>query len=125
MIALLLDRLTTHCANVFAAIEEPTRVSPLERDAYPVATVYLLDETPNGAHGGRYIVDRRYRILITAETGAQLETARHALGAALNRWMPTGAAGAFAFASGTLEAIDGPFLQWGDVWQIPIFLLPA
>lgn len=120
MIDALLEHLATACPD-FAAIEDATRINPLERDEYPVVTVYLASEIPNlTTVSNRQRSAQTYHLLTTCQSGDQLETARAALKIAMRSFTTTGVLHEPLFIGGELAAISGPLLQWRDSWQIPL-----
>lgn len=120
MIDALLEHLATACPD-FAAIEDATRLNPLERDDYPVVTVYLASEAPNLVTvSNRQRSAHTYHLIVTCQSGEQLESARAALKAAMRSFTTTGVLHEPLFIGGELAAISGPLLQWRDSWQIPL-----
>ena len=120
MIDALLEHLATACPD-FAAIEDATRLNPLERDDYPVVTVYLASEAPNLVTvSNRQRSAQTYHLIVTCQSGEQLESARAALKAAMRSFTTTGVLHEPSFNGGELAALSGPLLQWRDSWQIPL-----
>ena len=120
MIDALLTHLATACPD-FAAIEDATRINPLERDEYPVVTVYLASEAPNLVTvSNRQRSAHTYHLLVTCQSGEQLESARAALKAAMRSFTTTGVLHEPSFNGGELVSLSGPLLHWRDSWQIPL-----
>lgn len=118
MIDALIEHLTATCPD-FAAIEEPSRINPLERDEYPVVTLYPLADRPSELQTFGSLLARRrtWEFRVTAASVDQLETALAALARALTDHRPVGAVIPFAFVEGEVTALDGPKIQWADRWS--------
>lgn len=116
MIADLIDRLRIECPEL-AAVDDPTRINPLEMDAYPVATVHLANAIPGDAMMGAAMETRRYEVRITASSNDQFEDARKSICRALDGYRPAGAAKPCTFVGGEVLQISGPYIQWRDLWQ--------
>ncbi|MFD2112571.1 phage tail terminator protein [Thiorhodococcus fuscus] len=115
-VAVLIDRLSAECP-IFQEVEEPTATNPMERDAYPVATVYPAARAPSGEIGGHQLAARRYAVLVTASGAAQLEDALAEISVALDGWRPPASAKPLRYVGGKLAKIDGVRLQWSDTWE--------
>lgn len=120
MIDALLAHLAAACPD-FAAIEDATRLNPLERDEYPVVTLYLASETPDSPTlCARYRVTQIWDLLITANSGEQLATTRAELKSAMRTFTASGVTHQPEFVGGQMAAISGPLLQWRDSWRLPL-----
>jgi hypothetical protein len=112
-IAAIIDRMETIEALVL--VEAPSRTNPLERDRYPVATVYpSLEVEPDAAQEfltGQQM-EREYLILLTVDSPTALETARDAIVANLTGYKPTGTAKPMRYIGGKVEQISGALIQW-------------
>lgn len=78
-----------------AAVEQPSRTNPLERESYPVATVYPSAEQASedgDTLGSMTRMARTYLVLLTVDSAAALESTRDAIVGRLSNWKP--AAGA-------------------------------
>ena len=120
----MIDALLTHLASAcpdFAAIEDATRINPMERDEYPVVTLYLASESPDEQTlCGAGTVLRSYDLLLTCRTGDELESARAALKAALRTFTATGLVRGPSFTGGQVAALSGALMQWRDSWQLAV-----
>ena len=120
MIDALLTHLATACPD-FAAIEDATRINPLERDDYPVVTVYLAGEAPALANlAAPYRVMRTYDLVVTCRGGDELEAARASLKPALRGFTAEGVLHVPEFVAGELINLSGGLLQWRDRWRVPV-----
>ena len=117
MISDIIDHLRIACPEL-AEVEDPTRINPLEMDAYPVATVHPANSTPGDAMIGATLETRRYEVRITAASIDQLEEARQSICRALDGYRPAGAAKPCTFAGGEVLQLSGPYIQWRDLWQL-------
>lgn len=120
MIDALLTHLATECTD-FAAIEDATRINPLERDEYPVVTVYLASEAPDERSlCGAGTALCTYDLLLTCRSGDELESARATLKAAMRSFAAAGLVRGPTFTGGQVAAISGPLIQWRDSWQLAV-----
>jgi hypothetical protein len=118
MIDAIIQRLSDACPNL-AAVDEPTRIQPLEQSAYPVATAHLAASSRAESRLSAGTSEAlRIEIRITAQSGAQLESARKEIAAALDGHIPTGAVMPLSFVAGEMLQLSGPYCQWRDVYQI-------
>ena len=118
MIDALLEHLSVSCPD-FAAIEDATRINPLERDDYPVVTLYLASEAPDEqALCGAATAARTYDLLLTGRSGGELDDARAAIKAAMRDFTHAHLIGPPQFAGGQVAAISGPLIQWRDAWRL-------
>lgn len=112
------SRLRETCAGI-VEIDEPTRINPLDRAAYPVVTVHLANERPaSAAIGEMDLIERRYEVRITSKSLAQLDDARAQVMSALHQWRAPGSAKPMRWIGGELVALDGPYLQWRDQYEL-------
>ena len=120
----MIDALLTHLAAAcpgFAAIEDATRLNPLERDDYPVVTLYLSAEAPDERSlCGAGTALRTYDLLLTCRSGDELESARAALKAAMRGFATAGLVRSPQFTGGQVAALSGPLLQWRDTWTLAV-----
>ena len=120
MIDALLEHLATACPD-FAAIEDATRINPLERDEYPVVTVYLASEAPDELSlCGAGTAAQTYHLLLTCRSGADLESARATLKAAMRSFTTTGLVSGPQYASGQVAALSGGLIQWRDDYRLVV-----
>jgi len=105
--------------STLATVEAPSRINPLERDSYPVATVYPSQEEPEdeGALISMTRMRRTYLVVLTVDSPATLETVRDAVVERLSGWQPAAGFGAMEYTSGKLEGINGALLQWACEFQ--------
>ena len=120
MIDALLTHLAASCPD-FAAIEDATRINPLERDEYPVVTLYLASEGADEATlCGAGTALQTYHLLLSCRSGADLESARATLKAALRSFATPGMVRGPQFAGGQVAALSGGLIQWRDDWTLVI-----
>lgn len=98
-----------------AEVEQPSRTNPLERDSYPVATVYPSAEqaTEDGdTLGSMTRMDRTYLVLLTVDSAAALESVRDAVVAHLSSWKPAAGTTPLRYIEGKAENLNGSLIQW-------------
>jgi hypothetical protein len=118
MIDAIIKRLRDECSGL-AAVDDPTRIQPLDRESYPVATVHLASSVRAESRLSAGTSESlRIEIRITAQTGAQLEASRKEIAGALEGHIPTGAQMPLSFTAGEMLQLSGPLCQWRDVYQI-------
>ncbi len=117
MINDLIGRLREECPSL-SLVEEPSRILPIEREQYPVATVYLVKADPPETRmlSRDERETRRYRVLLTVN--GNYESLRKEVKAALSGWQPADASVPFSFSGGELQQISGSLQQWADNWTV-------
>ena len=127
----IIVRLRAQCPTL-AAVEDPARMEPLEREALPVATVHLVSDEPlfEALSGAGCAYRRRYEVRITAATEQSLRDARAEIHySLLSAWSQVNDAWSEFFygqaathhirwLAGEMIALETAALQWRDSFQI-------
>jgi len=110
--AAIIQRLET--LEALSVVEPPSRTNPLERNRYPVATVYPLAEvaSEDGGIGAMTRMMRAYTVLLTVDSADSLEQTRDAVARHLIGWKPANGATPLKYTSGKVEQLSGSLIQW-------------
>lgn len=120
MIQLIIDHLQTYCTD-FAVIEPPTRINPIERKEYPVATVYLKSDQKIADNYSHNLYSRQWIILITADH-LSLDKNISDIINALSGFRFNGIVTPFSYIEGKTESINGALLQFSVVIEATVCL---
>lgn len=120
MITALLAHLTRACPS-FASLEDASRLSDLERSAYPYATLTLArEQVADLPLCGAGTVTQQWAVIATVRGGAALAPARAELKAAMRTFTDPALLRGPAFQGGALLQVQGALLQWRDLWELVV-----
>lgn len=120
MIDLIIEQLKNNCVD-FAIIEPPTRINPIERKEYPVATVYLKSDQKIVDNYSHNLYNRQWIILITADH-LSLDKNISDIIIALSGFKIDGLVTPFSYLEGKTESINGALLQFSAVFEATVCL---
>lgn len=118
MIDLLVQKLIQDCSQ-FALIELPTKLNPLERKEYPVATVYFKSDEKIADNYMANLYARQWIVLITANQSI-IESALTDVIKSLSGYKPTGIVTPISYIGSKLETLNGALLQISAVFEANI-----